>query len=336
MNLNGAEYFYLRNAQGDIIGLIDGDGVRVVSYAYDSWGKLISIKDKDSKDVTTDTNHVGYKNPYRYRGYRYDNETGLYYLQSRYYNPEWGRFLNADGIGGEVGILLSHNMFTYCFNNPVNLEDPSGNWPTLGQIFKAAAIVAVTAVVVTSVILAAPAVAGAAAIAAGMTLGAGTIAATSTIVSVAAIGVGVGIGVFGVNRAVEAVTGTNYVAKTVFRGNKTAYNVTEAAFNIAGTGMLSVAANNTYTRTEAPAIFKGNGGWGFKPSKNIQALYSNPNADGGPGGTFVAYNNKLSGTKWRIDWDPAHGMHGHWGAGKAAFTAHRGIWPWNFGQSLDE
>lgn len=69
MNLNGAEYLYVRNAQGDIIELIDSDGVRVVSYAYDSLGKLISIKDKDGKDVTTDTNHVGYKNPYRYRGY---------------------------------------------------------------------------------------------------------------------------------------------------------------------------------------------------------------------------------------------------------------------------
>ncbi|WP_195892662.1 hypothetical protein [Desnuesiella massiliensis] len=61
----------MRNAQGDIIELIDSDGVRVVSYAYDSLVKLISIKDKDGKDVTTDTNHVGYKNPYRYRGYRF-------------------------------------------------------------------------------------------------------------------------------------------------------------------------------------------------------------------------------------------------------------------------
>lgn len=61
MNLNGAEYFYVRNAQGDIIGLIDTTGTRVVSYAYDSWGKLISIKGKDGKDVTTDKNHNGYK-----------------------------------------------------------------------------------------------------------------------------------------------------------------------------------------------------------------------------------------------------------------------------------
>ncbi|WP_082435806.1 RHS repeat-associated core domain-containing protein [Desnuesiella massiliensis] len=140
MNLNGAEYFYVRNAQGDIIGLIDSDGVRVVSYAYDSWGTLISIKDKDGKDVTTDKTHVGYKNPYRYRGYRYDSETSLYYLQSRYYNPEWGRFINADNLGGRIGELLSHNAFAYCGNNPVNREDPSGQlWQIVGAVIGAVA-----------------------------------------------------------------------------------------------------------------------------------------------------------------------------------------------------
>ncbi|WP_236900406.1 RHS repeat-associated core domain-containing protein [Clostridium pasteurianum] len=73
---------------------------------------------------------VGAKNPYRYRGYRYDGETGLYYLNARYYNAEWGRFINADAYGGNVGDLLSHNMFAYCMNNPVNMSDPSGNWPS--------------------------------------------------------------------------------------------------------------------------------------------------------------------------------------------------------------
>ncbi|MGY0373099.1 hypothetical protein [Clostridium sp. JNZ J1-5] len=80
MNLNGTEYYYIRNAQGDIIGLYDKTRAQVVSYTYDSWGKLIS-SDGSLKDS------VGIKNPYRYRGYRYDNETGLYYLQSCYYSP---------------------------------------------------------------------------------------------------------------------------------------------------------------------------------------------------------------------------------------------------------
>ncbi len=71
---------------------------------------------------------VGQKNPYRYRGYRYDTETGLYYLQSRYYNPAWGRFVNADDINYSVpGLLLTYNLYAYCLNNPVNHDDPDGN-----------------------------------------------------------------------------------------------------------------------------------------------------------------------------------------------------------------
>jgi RHS repeat-associated protein len=105
MNLNGVEYYYIRNGQGDTIGLIDGQGNEVVTYSYDSWGNVISIFGRLK-------NTVGVKNPYRYRRYRYDEETKLYYLQSRYYNPEWGRFINADAIAGNVGVLLSHNVFT--------------------------------------------------------------------------------------------------------------------------------------------------------------------------------------------------------------------------------
>jgi RHS repeat-associated protein len=119
MSLNGVEYYYIRNAQGDIIGLFDKAGTQVVSYVYDSWGKLIS-------NTGTLATTVGVKNPYRYRGYRYDTETGLYYLQSRYFNPDWGRFINVDGIAGQTGELLSHNMFAYCMNNPVNMQDKSG------------------------------------------------------------------------------------------------------------------------------------------------------------------------------------------------------------------
>ncbi|WP_346920673.1 RHS repeat-associated core domain-containing protein [Clostridium sp. UBA7339] len=115
--LNGKEYFYIRNAQSDIIGILDSNGTQVVSYIYDTWGKLRSI---------TGDKVLGEKNPYRYRGYRYDTETGYYYLQSRYYNPEWGRFLNADGVVSTGQGMLSHNMFAYCANNPVIFKDPLG------------------------------------------------------------------------------------------------------------------------------------------------------------------------------------------------------------------
>ncbi len=80
-NETSKEYFYVRNAQGDIIGLANGTGDQVVSYVYDTWGKQVSISGSLAGSI-------GELNPYRYRGYRYDTETGLYYLQSRYYNPE--------------------------------------------------------------------------------------------------------------------------------------------------------------------------------------------------------------------------------------------------------
>jgi len=152
MNLNGVEYYYIRNAQGDVIGLFDKNGVTVASYTYDSWGKLISIKDQNGVNVTNTVTHVGYKNPYRYRGYRYDTEIQMYYLQSRYYNPEWGRFINADGVVGALGNVLSHNMFTYCNNNPVNLQDADGHFaiPIIIAIAATVALLLISTVVVSA------------------------------------------------------------------------------------------------------------------------------------------------------------------------------------------
>ena len=73
---------------------------------------------------------LGYANPFRYRGYYYDTETGYYYLNSRYYDPTTGRFLNADNrISGAGGDIRGYNLFSYCFNNPVNMSDQDGNWP---------------------------------------------------------------------------------------------------------------------------------------------------------------------------------------------------------------
>ena len=117
---NGQSYFYLLNLQGDVIGIYDGSGNIVVRYTYDSWGKVISVTGS-----LADT--VGVKNPLRYRGYYYDVETKLYYLQSRYYDPETCRFINADSllVAGD-DYIQGVNMFAYCQNNPVVYSDPSG------------------------------------------------------------------------------------------------------------------------------------------------------------------------------------------------------------------
>ena len=117
-------YIYRKNLQGDITGIYSGTtGTLLVSYVYDAWGKVTAT----NVAGTTESATVLARNPYLYRGYRYDAETGLYYLNSRYYDPETGRFINADGtVSTEQGIL-SANMFAYCENNPVNRIDPAGS-----------------------------------------------------------------------------------------------------------------------------------------------------------------------------------------------------------------
>ncbi len=114
-NLDGEDYFCINNLQGDIVALVDENGAEVATYEYDSYGNLLSS-----------TGAV--KSPLTYRGYRYDWEIGLYYLNSRYYNPQIGRFLNSDGLLGETGDILSTNMYAYCANNPIMNIDPTGYW----------------------------------------------------------------------------------------------------------------------------------------------------------------------------------------------------------------
>ena len=124
----GADKFY--NVQGDVLGLFDDALNVVVEYTYDSWGNILSVT--GSKAAT-----VGKANPFRYRGYYYDEESGLYYLQSRYYDPATGRFLNADGYVSTGQGILSSNMYAYCENNPVNRVDETGRfWNEIGSFFE--------------------------------------------------------------------------------------------------------------------------------------------------------------------------------------------------------
>ncbi len=97
-------------------------------------GKLLSVTDGSGVDVSSNTGHVGNINPLRYRGYYYDSETGFYYLNSRYYDPETGRFINADGEVNDD--ILGTNLFSYCGNNPVNRADDNGKgwWIVAGAL----------------------------------------------------------------------------------------------------------------------------------------------------------------------------------------------------------
>ena len=124
--------FYLYNAQGDVIAIIDDYAERVVNYEYSAWGELLSVT--GSKADT-----VGVINPFRYRGYCYDTETGLYYVSSRNYDPEIGRWINADGYVSTGQGVLGNNMFAYCGNNPVNRVDHTGQfWSEIWEFAKTA------------------------------------------------------------------------------------------------------------------------------------------------------------------------------------------------------
>ena len=124
MEYAGERYFYQKNLQGDITGLIDSTGTEVVTYTYDTWGKLLSKTDGSG-------NGLAEKNPFRYRGYYYDAEVSLYYVSSRYYDPETRRFVNADDVKVltvEPGEMTEKNLYAYCNNNPVNFQDKEGEF----------------------------------------------------------------------------------------------------------------------------------------------------------------------------------------------------------------
>ena len=119
VSCNGTMYYYIKDLQGDITEIVDKDGKAVAEYAYDAWGNMLT--------EYNGTLTVEKLNPFRYRGYVYDEETGLYYLQSRYYDPLTGRFLNADVYADtQSGTPLSTNMFAYCENNAINKSDDEG------------------------------------------------------------------------------------------------------------------------------------------------------------------------------------------------------------------
>ena len=124
---NGTLYFVQKNFLGDIVALVDQNGNVVAKYVYDAWGngKVCNASGTEN----TSSSFIGNINPFRYRGYYYDVETGLYYLQTRYYEPRAGRFLNADSVDYIAPDLIGGlNLYAYCNNNPVMYSDPEGTF----------------------------------------------------------------------------------------------------------------------------------------------------------------------------------------------------------------
>ena len=126
-------YYFEKNVQGDVIGVYqkEGDGnsathILAARYSYDPYGTPTSMTNGAGTAVSQTSNTIAAINPFRYRGYRYDGDTGLYYLQSRYYDPVSCRFVNADGYASTGQGQIGHNMYAYCNNNAIRYDDQTG------------------------------------------------------------------------------------------------------------------------------------------------------------------------------------------------------------------
>ena len=201
-------YLFRKNALGDIDAIYDTDMNLVGEYIYDAWGNCTI------EASGTDNYAIMQLNPFRYRGYYWDKELNLYYLQTRYYDPETGRFINADNIALAVELGLNElnglNLYSYCFNNPVNEFDKDGLW-SWKKFWKGLGLIAsgIAAVLVSVA-----------------TLGAGTPLAISIVAGVT-IAAGTLTTVNGISTVIEAGTNYNFVRDGVFQGNEKAYNIYE-------------------------------------------------------------------------------------------------------------
>lgn len=153
LSSEGKEYFYVRDITGNIIKIIDEDGSYVVQYDYNAWSNF-------NKTIYVDC-YVSHRNPFVYKGYFFDEETGLFYLKSRYYNPCIRRFINADGFSYlDNESLNGINLYSYCYNNPIMYNDSSGCFAlaifgisiVVAKLIKAIAIVVLAVVAITTVI----------------------------------------------------------------------------------------------------------------------------------------------------------------------------------------
>ena len=125
---DGVRYYFQKNIQGDVARIFNANGYLVARYVYDAWGNH-TVYDSNG-NINTDENFIGNINPFRYRGYYYDIETGLYYLNTRYYDPFACRFINADDISYiEPETINGLNLYAYCLNNPIMYTDETGTMP---------------------------------------------------------------------------------------------------------------------------------------------------------------------------------------------------------------
>jgi RHS repeat-associated protein len=169
-------YYFRKNALGDVVALYDSEGTCVATYKYDAWGNCT---------IGTNVDGLADLNPIRYRGYYYDKETQLYYLQTRYYDPQTGRFISPDTVNYlDPESIHGLNLYAYCFNNPVMGYDPTGHWDW-GQFWRTVGVVALAGVAIAAVAAVTAATGGSAV---PVFMGAGWGAFTSAVTSIAVQG----------------------------------------------------------------------------------------------------------------------------------------------------
>ena len=271
---NPVYYYYGINSRGDVTSLYNSDGSVAAIYSYDAYGKLLSVKTSAGIDITGSTS-IAILNPLRYRSYVYDNETGFYYLQTRYYDPTICRFINADGQLSTQDINCM-NLFSYCSNNPVNRIDSTGeawwHW-ALG-----AAIVAVCAA---ATVVTCGGFAAAAGAVAAVSCGVAAATTASTIAAGAFIGSAT---VFGV-AAVSAAATSSSVQEFCDKGNwgTVAATAGGAFFGGAGASLLSSSPSSSSATKYPP-----NDGFNATPRESVLATGSQLQRVGGTSGRFVA------------------------------------------------
>ena len=194
LNYDGTMYYYVLNLQGDVISIISRWGSTEGRYTYDAWGNILAV-----------SGDIAYLNPIRYRGYYYDSETRLYYLGSRYYDPQVRRFINTDGAAFATfntysNGLTDKNYFAYCDNNPTSRSDDGGEFwsELLTGVAVVAGVTAVAAFVVATGGVGAMAVAG------------GGAALSGAITSTTAMAVSVSAAAVSVSAAVCAKSASQY------------------------------------------------------------------------------------------------------------------------------
>ena len=267
---NNATYFYRKDAQANIVALLDNTGAIVVKYKYDAWGKCNTVVLDES------ATEIAMLNPFRYRSYYLDTETGFYFLKTRYYDPEIGRFITIDDISYlDPESVNGLNLYAYCLNNPVNCIDPTGNAPWWSWLLSGlqlvggialcfvpgAQAIGVSMIVGGSLGLIAnavsPAIAQAIGGASSMATGWGAISTGASLLSLGIPGIIAGgalmlVGgltmAFGANEIVAAATGTNYIQQWTGMSDS-AYGWTYFGLNVASSiGAIAANAYLTYIR----------------------------------------------------------------------------------------